>query len=112
MPPMSDKPTRRDVLIASAAASAIAAPTWSAQTVPELPVLTTGQAIDLASRPAAERWQPRKLDLAPARWIWMPCGRVLPNTFVLFRHEINLPAKPLRATALVTADSRYQLTVN
>lgn len=42
----------------------------------------------------------------------MPCGRVLPNTFVLFRREIDLPAKPLRATALITADSRYRLTAN
>ena len=34
-------------------------------------------------------------DLSPARWIWYPSGRTLPNTFVLFRRELDL--RPRRA---------------
>jgi len=52
------------------------------------------------------------LDLTPARWIWLPSGRTLPNTFVLFRLGVALPGAPGRATAWVTADSRYRFTVN
>jgi hypothetical protein len=58
------------------------------------------------------RWWPWRADLSPARWIWMPCQRVLPCTFVLFRRELTLDAKPLRAPAWIAADSRYRLTVN
>jgi alpha-L-rhamnosidase len=112
MSALSDRPTRRAVLVASAAATAVAVAPRSTVTTPELRVLDAAQAIDLASDPKADRWQPHKLNLAPARWIWLPCGRVLPNTFVLFRREIDLSAKPVRATALVTGDSRYRLTVN
>jgi hypothetical protein len=50
--------------------------------------------------------------LAPARWIWLPSERTLPNTFVLFRREVMLDAAPLRAPAWITADSRYRLTIN
>jgi alpha-L-rhamnosidase len=58
------------------------------------------------------RWRPYPMNLAPARWIWLPSQRTLPNTFVLFRKEINLDAPPTRAIAWLTADSRYRLTVN
>jgi hypothetical protein len=51
-------------------------------------------------------------DLSPARWIWYPSGRTLPNTFVLLRREIHLDAKPVRATGWVCADSRYRLEAN
>ena len=51
-------------------------------------------------------------DLQPARWIWYPSGRTLPNTFILFRRELNLPAKPRCATGWIAADSRYRLEVN
>jgi hypothetical protein len=51
-------------------------------------------------------------DLSPARWIWYPSGRTLPNTFVLFRRELPLAAKPRRATGWICADSRYRLEVN
>ena len=107
-----DEPTRRAVLLTGATATAIGNSPLSAATFPELRVLDAAQAIDLERSSSAERWEPHKLNLTPARWIWLPCGRVLPNTFVLFRREINLPAKPLRATALITADSRYRLTAN
>lgn len=56
---------------------------------------------------------PRRLpDLTPARWIWFPSGRTLPNTFVLFRKELRLLAPVRRATGWIAADSRYRLEVN
>lgn len=51
-------------------------------------------------------------NLSPARWIWLPSERTLPNSVVLFRRELELPAAPLRATGWVSADSRYRLAVN
>ncbi len=54
----------------------------------------------------------KAFDLTPARWIWYPSGRCLPNTFVLFRREIHLPSKPRSARGWVAADSRYLLEVN
>src|SRR5262249_58115156 len=39
-------------------------------------------------------WLPHRLDLAPARWIWLPSGRTLANTFVLFRRELTLDELP------------------
>lgn len=55
---------------------------------------------------------PRLPDLAPARWLWYPSERCLQNTFVLFRRELELPARPRRATGWIAADSRYLLEVN
>ena len=66
--------------------------------------------IEPASAPNAAR--PGLPDLSPARWIWFPSGRTLPNTFILFRRELQLAAKPRRATGWVCADSRYRLEVN
>jgi hypothetical protein len=40
-------------------------------------------------------------DLSPARWIWYPSGRTLPNTFVLFRRQLKLASKPRRATGWI-----------
>jgi hypothetical protein len=54
----------------------------------------------------------RRLDLSPARWLWLPSQRTLANTFVLFRRELEISAAPVRATGWVTADSRYRLSVN
>jgi hypothetical protein len=50
--------------------------------------------------------------LEPARWIWYPSGRCLPNTIVLFRREVSLETKPKRATGWIAAESRYKLEVN
>lgn len=52
------------------------------------------------------------LDLSPARWIWLPSERTLPNTFVLFRREVQLDERPVRAEGWVSADSRYRLSIN
>ena len=51
-------------------------------------------------------------DLQPATWLWYPGSRCLPNTFVLFRRELNLRGAPTRATGWIAADSRYRLEVN
>ncbi len=53
-----------------------------------------------------------RLDLAPARWIWLPCQRTLQNTMVLFRHEFSIDERPCTASGWIVADSRYRLTVN
>lgn len=50
--------------------------------------------------------------LEPARWIWYPSGRTLPNTFILFRKELTLSAAPKKVTGWIAADSRYRLEVN
>jgi hypothetical protein len=56
--------------------------------------------------------RPSLPNLSPAQWIWYPSGRTLQNTFVLFRRELSLPAKPRRATGWISADSRYRLELN
>jgi alpha-L-rhamnosidase len=55
---------------------------------------------------------PSPLDLSPAKWIWYPGDRTLPNTFVLFRRVLNLQEKPVKATGWVIGDSRYLLELN
>ena len=52
------------------------------------------------------------LDLSPAKWIWLPSQRTLPNSFVLFRKDLDLAEQPVRASGWIAADSRYRLTVN
>ncbi len=51
------------------------------------------------------------MDLAPAKWIWLPSERTLACTFVLFRREIEV-TNPAEARGWIVADSRYRLTVN
>ncbi|HUZ47512.1 MAG TPA: alpha-L-rhamnosidase N-terminal domain-containing protein [Terriglobia bacterium] len=63
---------------------------------------------DAASRSAVEPLP----DLTPARWIWYPSARTLQNTFLLFRRQFELPAKPRAARGWIAADSRYLLKVN
>jgi alpha-L-rhamnosidase len=60
----------------------------------------------------APPWRPLPINLSPARWIWLPSQRTLPNTFLLFRREVTLNSPPRRATGFITADSRYRLSVN
>ncbi len=50
--------------------------------------------------------------LAPAKWIWFPSVRTLPNTFVLFRKEIHISGGVVSACGWMTADSRYRFTIN
>ncbi len=52
------------------------------------------------------------LDLSPARWIWLPAERTLPNTILLFRKSCRLSQKPLKATGWITGESRYKLYAN
>jgi alpha-L-rhamnosidase len=52
------------------------------------------------------------LDLSPAKWLWYPGDRTVPNTFVLFRRVLKLTAKPRKAIGWIIGESRYQLDVN
>ncbi len=52
------------------------------------------------------------LDLSPARWIWYPSERCLPNTFVQFRRVLTIDAPIRKVTGWIAADSRYLLQVN
>ncbi|MEP7279164.1 MAG: alpha-L-rhamnosidase N-terminal domain-containing protein [Bacteroidota bacterium] len=54
----------------------------------------------------------KKLDLTPARWIWLPAQRTLPNTILLFRKSCFLKEKPVKATGWITGESRYKLYAN
>src|ERR1035437_9429861 len=67
---------------------------------------------DSAPNAALLSIRPGLPNLSPAQWIWYPSGRTLQNTFVLFRRELLLPAKPRRATGWISADSRYRLELN
>ena len=40
---------------------------------------------ELSSELIRDKFRPKTLNLSPARWIWYPSERVLPNTFILFR---------------------------
>ncbi len=71
--------------------------------------LTTEQA---SAAVAAGDWRPHPITLAPAKWVWLPSERTLPNTFVLFRKEIHLPGAPESAKGWISADSRYLISVN
>jgi hypothetical protein len=53
-----------------------------------------------------------RIDVSPARWIWLPGERTLANTFVLFRRELELSQAPASARGWISADSRYRLFVN
>src|SRR5713226_6243783 len=79
-----------------------------------LPLAPAVRATEETSEPAGESAprQPERIDLSPAKWIWFPSQRTLPNTFVLFRRDLRLDATPRQARGWITADSRYRLTVN
>ena len=66
----------------------------------------------LLTQSELESWRPHRIDLAPAKWIWLPAQRTLPNTFVLFRKEFHLSSAPISARGWIAADSRYKLSVN
>ncbi len=53
-----------------------------------------------------------RINLHPAKWIWYPSQRMLPNTFVLFRKEFILEQNWSKANCYIVADSRYLLTIN
>ena len=85
---------------------AAAAPAKPAVRKPEAPAVRVAQGGWPAPDPGA------RIDLAPARWIWLPCERTLANTFVLFRREIEIEGEVASARGWVSADSRYRLFVN
>jgi len=95
------------ILIVGMACGAIACGgAWSAPTtIEELNII-------MKTSDATQRWQPLPVTLAPAAWVWLPSQRTLPNTFVLFRKDVNLVEAPKSALGWISADSRYRLTVN
>ncbi|MCC6695429.1 MAG: alpha-L-rhamnosidase N-terminal domain-containing protein [Candidatus Hydrogenedentes bacterium] len=76
------------------------------------PVLNVAELMRLRAQVPAAASQPTPMTMAPAQWIWIPSGRTLSNTFVLFRRDVVLDEAPTRAIAWVTADSRYLLSIN
>jgi len=54
----------------------------------------------------------RALDLSPARWIWVPSARTLPNTFAKFRRTLNVEGKVVSAKGYVLGCSRYLMKLN
>lgn len=68
--------------------------------------------VDEMDRLGPDTGVPHRMNLSPARWIWFPSGRTLPNTFVLFRREVVIDQAPIRARGWLTADSRYRLSVD
>src|ERR1039458_2185186 len=98
---------RRDFLQTSvvAAGSLVLADNTSAATAAVSRKGSTPKAVMASNRP-------RLPNLEPAHWIWYPSARTLQNTFVLFRREVALIAKPRRATGWISADSRYRLELN
>jgi alpha-L-rhamnosidase len=54
----------------------------------------------------------KELNLSPARWIWFPSERTLPNTIIFLRKEFDLPDKPIKAIGWVLGESRYKLYSN
>lgn len=53
-----------------------------------------------------------RVSLAPAKWVWLPSERTLPNTVVLFRRAVDIVGTPSAASIELTAESRYRLWVN
>jgi alpha-L-rhamnosidase len=45
-------------------------------------------------------------------WIWLPCQRTLPSTFLLFRRTLHIRKKIISARGWITADSRYRFYVD
>ena len=78
---------------------------WSAFSSPTLPPSTHALTGPVLSSPLA-------LDLTPARWIWYPSERTLPNTFILFRKQIQVEEGLQSAKGWILGDSRYLLALN
>lgn len=56
--------------------------------------------------------QKRAIDLSPAKWIWVPSARTLPNTFAKFKHKIIVNGEVVSAKGYVLGCSRYLLKLN
>jgi alpha-L-rhamnosidase len=54
----------------------------------------------------------RELNLTPARWIWYPAERILPNSFFHFRREIQIKKAVRAAKGWLLGESRYLLMLN
>ncbi len=56
--------------------------------------------------------QKRSIDLAPAKWIWVPSERTLPNTFALFRKSFTVTKPISSAIGYILGSSRYLAALN
>ncbi len=100
---------RRKFIRGSALATALAvAPPALAANLPSISSSSSGIS-GSEPVPLTDRW---KLDLTPARWIWFPSGRTLPNTFLHFRKEIIISKTIVKATGWILGESRYMLFCN
>ncbi|WP_114750709.1 alpha-L-rhamnosidase-related protein [Pleomorphovibrio marinus] len=54
----------------------------------------------------------RELNLDPARWIWYPAERILPNSFFHFRREIKIKKAVRAAKGWILGESRYLFMLN
>ncbi len=100
------RPARRQPRTTPSKAKPAAAPSRPAPRPPAPPPVQAARGSWPIPEPGA------RLELAPARWIWLPCERTLANTFVLFRREIEVEGPVVSARGFVSADSRYRLFVN
>ena len=56
--------------------------------------------------------QKRALDLTPAKWIWVPSARTLPNTFAKFKRTIQIDGEVVSAKGYILGVSRYLMKLN
>ena len=56
--------------------------------------------------------QKRALDLTPAKWIWVPSARTLPNTFAKFKRTIQIDGEVVSAKGYSLGVSRYLMKLN
>lgn len=77
-----------------------------------VPLITIGEEKPVIRVEEKYGFSNKILDLAPARWVWFPSKRCLPNTIVLFRKEVILQQTPAHAKGWILGDSRYKFYVN
>ncbi|WP_194775442.1 alpha-L-rhamnosidase-related protein [Pararhodonellum marinum] len=79
---------------------------WSSEILPK-------KALEKKLKTKPFQFPSRKtLDLSPAKWIWYPGERVLPNSFFHFRKSFQISENIKSAKGWILGDSRYLLFVN
>ena len=77
--------------------------------------LTEGEDLSIPVSPKTDKISissDQALNLAPAKWIWYPAKRILPNTFFHFRKTFDTKKGIRSATGWIVGDSRYVLFCN
>lgn len=104
---MIDFTTSRRTFLKNSSVSSLSL--WLAPNAPET---SAPSSLPISPQPFFDPSPTLVLDLSPAKWIWYPMQRCLPNTVVLFRKELNLPSKPRSAKGYIIGDSRYLFFAN